>query len=89
MPLITLIGNALAEENAEFTYIKANNECRNCKLKTVCFNLKPGRRYKITKIREKTHHCDVHEGYVVVVEVEEQPIETTLEKKLPKGTKTL
>ena len=71
MVLVTLIGEHLAVEGEEFTYLGANNECRNCQLKTVCFNLKPGRKYRITKLRDKHHECDVHEGDVVVVEVEE------------------
>ena len=50
MPLVTLIGEKLAIEDAEFTYLGPQNDCRNCKLKTVCFNLKPGRRYKITTV---------------------------------------
>ncbi len=40
MTLVTLIGEKIAEEDMEFTYIGPNNDCRNCKLKTVCFNLK-------------------------------------------------
>ena len=85
MPLVTLIGETLAVEGMEFRYLGANNECRNCKLKTVCFNLKPGRRYKITKIRDKQHSCNVHEGRVIVVEVTELPITTTVSKKHSSG----
>lgn len=88
MPLVTLIGEKLARENGEFCYIGPNNECRNCKLKTVCFNLKLGRRYKITKVRDKRHVCNVHEGTAVVVEVQELPILTTIDKKLSEGSKT-
>ena len=82
MPLVTLIGEKLAREDAEFCYIGPNNECRNCKLKTVCFNLKLGRHYKITKVRDKRHVCNVHEGTAVVVELQELPILTTIDKKL-------
>ena len=88
MPLVTLIGERLARQDGEFCYIGPNNECRNCKLKTVCFNLKVGRRYKITKVRDKRHVCNVHEGTAVVVEVQEIPILTTIDKKLSKGSKT-
>jgi len=86
MSLVTLIGEKLAKESDEFIYIGPNNECRNCKLKTVCFNLKLGRQYKITKIREKRHRCSVHEGDVVIVEVQEMPITTTIDKKLSEGS---
>jgi uncharacterized protein (UPF0179 family) len=87
MVLVTLIGEKLAKVENIFTYIGPNNECRNCKLKTVCFNLKTGRKYKITSIREKRHNCNVHEGVVVVVEVTEMPIITSGDKKLSKGSK--
>ena len=71
MPLVTLIGEKLAKKDEEFIYIGPNNECRNCKLKTVCFNLKPGRKYRITNIRDKRHNCNVHEGTAAVVEVQD------------------
>ena len=86
MSLVTLIGEKLAKEGDEFIYLGPNNECRNCKLKTVCFNLKLGRQYKITKIRDKRHSCNVHDGDVVVVEVQEMPITTTIDKKLSEGS---
>ena len=74
MVIVTLVGEELAKEGLEFTYFGANSECRNCALKTVCFNLKPGRSYRITKLRDKRHNCTVHEGQVVVVEVQELPL---------------
>lgn len=87
MPLVTLIGEKLAKKDNEFIYLGPNNECRNCKLKTVCFNLKPGRKYKITNIRDKRHNCNVHEGTAAVVEVQELPITTAIDKKLSEGSK--
>lgn len=87
MPLVTLIGEKLAVEGEEFVYLGANNECRNCKLKTVCFNLKPGRSYKIIKLREKVHNCNIHDGNVVVVEVSEMPITASIDKKAAQGEK--
>lgn len=86
MPLVTLIGEKLAKEENEFTYLGPNNVCKNCKLKTVCFNLKPGRRYKITNVRDKRHNCNVHEGTAAVVEVQEIPIITAIDKKLSEGS---
>lgn len=88
MPLVTLIGEKLAKNNTEFIYIGPNNECRNCKLKTVCFNLKIGRRYEITNVRDKKHNCNVHEGTVIVIEVQEKPIQAAIDKKTAEGTKT-
>ena len=86
MPLVTLIGEKIAIEDGEFTYLGPQNDCRNCKLKTVCFNLKPGRRYKITNIRDKRHSCSVHEGNAAVVEVQELPIYTSVDKKFSEGS---
>lgn len=88
MPLVTLIGEKLAKKEIEFIYLGPNNECRNCKLKTVCFNLKPGRKYKITNVRDKRHNCNVHEGTTAVVEVQEMPIITAIDKKHSEGAET-
>jgi len=73
--MITLIGKELAKEGLEFQYLGPLLECRNCKLKNVCFNLDEGKWYRITGVRDKEHDCKVHdEGKVVTVEVEELPI---------------
>lgn len=85
MPLVTLIGEKLAKEESEFVYLGPNNDCRHCKLKTVCFNLKIGRRYKITVVREKRHSCTIHEGEAAVVEVEELPILVAVDKQFSEG----
>jgi len=86
MVLITLIGEKLAIKDLEFTYIGSNNECKNCRLKTVCFHLKPGRNYTITNIRDKKHPCNVHEGNAVIVEVNELPLIATVSKEIPEGS---
>jgi len=87
MALVTLVGEKLAKIGNEFEYIGPNNECRNCKLKTVCFNLRMGRKYKITNVRNKKHNCNVHEGAARVVEVELLPIITCIDKKHTEGSK--
>ena len=73
MPLVTLIGEKLANEGDKFIYLGPNNGCARCKLKTVCFNLKPGSHYNIVKVRDKRHNCNVHDESVIVVEVRELP----------------
>jgi hypothetical protein len=88
MVLVTLIGEQLAVEGEEFTYIGSSNECKNCQLKTVCFNLKQGRRYRITKLRDKRHECGIHDGKVVVIEVEELPLTVAITKELSEGKTT-
>lgn len=85
MVLVTLAGELLAVEGEEFIYLGSNSECRNCQLKTVCFNLKPGRNYRITKLRDKTHDCTIHEGKVIVVEVEELPLTVAISKEPVEG----
>ena len=88
MALVTLIGEKQAKKGNEFTYLGPINECKGCKLKNVCFNLKPGRRYKIKKIREKRHECKIHSGKVAVVEVEELPLTIAIDRKLSEGATT-
>ena len=87
MALVTLIGERLAEKDLEFIYLGPNNDCKNCKLKTVCFNLRQNRRYKIKKVRDKKHNCKIHEGTATVVEVEQLPIITAIDKKYTEGSK--
>jgi uncharacterized protein (UPF0179 family) len=89
MALITLISENCAKKDYEFTYIGPLNNCRNCKLKNVCFNLKQYNRYKVLKVRGKKHFCNIHEGPAVVVEVEQLPIITSIDKKYTKGSTTI
>jgi uncharacterized protein (UPF0179 family) len=85
MPLVTLIGESLASPGLRFIYMGPINDCKNCKLKTVCFNLKAGRQYEITAVREKQHTCQVHDGNVVVVEVKELPIIISIDAEVDVG----
>ncbi|MFO8050975.1 MAG: UPF0179 family protein [Thermoplasmatota archaeon] len=77
MGKVSLIGRSLAREGAVFTYIGQADECAECKLAKICHGLESGKRYKVVKVREKEHDCPVHDK-VVVVEVEEVPIEVSL-----------
>jgi len=86
--LITLIGEKLAVEGLEFTYLGSNSECKNCRLKAVCFHLKPGRNYTITNIRDKKHSCNVHEGNAVIIEVRELPFIAAVTKEVSESAKT-
>ena len=86
MTSITIIGEKLAHKDEEFIFIGPQSDCRNCKLKNICFNLKQHHRYKIINVREKRHSCTVHDGDAIVIEVEEQPIETAIDKKFTKGS---
>ena len=87
MAQVTLIGERIAEKDLIFTYQGNLKECQDCKLKNICFNLKPYHRYKIKKVREKRHSCSVHDGDVIVVEVEKLPLLAAIDKKYSKGSK--
>jgi uncharacterized protein (UPF0179 family) len=69
--VITLVGELQARKGDTFVYCGPLSECRECKLKTVCFNLDVGRWYKVSSVREKHHECKVHEKGVRVVEAEQ------------------
>ncbi|MEM4729416.1 MAG: UPF0179 family protein [Thermoplasmata archaeon] len=74
MVAVTLIGERLAREGSVFVFVGPLPECRECRLKTVCFNLEEGRSYIIKSVRSVRHDCRVHDGGVRVVEVEREPI---------------
>ncbi len=88
MAFVTLIGKNLAKEGTEFAYVGITKKCRNCKLKTVCSNLKAGRSYKVLKVREKEHECDLHQGGVVAIEIEKLPFVAVVKKEQAEGTVT-
>lgn len=81
MVLVTLVGEQLAKKDNEFIYTGSLSECRGCKLKTVCFNLDEGHRYKITNTRDIHHDCKIHEGGVRIVEVEKTLLPAAVESK--------
>ena len=79
MANVTLVGEKWAEVGNEFTYLGPSSECKDCKVKTVCSNLREGRRYRINGIRETKHPCKVHEAGVVAVDFEELPVMAAME----------
>ena len=88
MPQVTLIGSLQAKKGYEFIFYGPLQECKNCKLTHICYNLKPYNTYQIQKVRNKKHNCSIHEGSAVVVEVIRKPIITAIDKKYSKGSKT-
>ncbi len=82
MVMITLIGEHQAKKGKEFVYCGPLTECRDCHLKTVCFNLDPGSAYRIKDLREIRHECRIHEDGVRVVEVEKIPFHCAVGSKL-------
>jgi len=82
MVIITIIGELLAKKNELFIYCGPLSECRECKLKTVCFNLELGRQYCVKSVRDVHHDCRIHEDGVRVVEVENAGILASVPSKL-------
>lgn len=81
MALITLIGEPQARPGAEFYFMGPLTECKDCRLKGVCFNLEPGSRYRVVEVRNQRHDCVECEGEVVAVEVEKVPTPAAVPKK--------
>ena len=77
--VVTLVGEIQAEIGNTLIFRGPLSECRDCKRKTVCFNLEEGTLYEIVSVRDKHHDCDVHEGGVRVVELKKAPVETSLD----------
>ena len=76
--IITLIGKLQAKVGHRFIYQGPIKDCRECKLKNICFNLENGRRYNIVRVREKNHKCNLFEDEVRVVEVEKIPFKIAI-----------
>ncbi len=80
MVLVTVVGEQQCKLGFEFVFGGPLAECRDCKVKNVCFHLEPNRRYRVTDIRDVHHECKMHEGGVRVVEVERLPTKGALPK---------
>jgi len=87
--IITLAGEHQARVGVEFAYRGPLTECRDCKLKGVCFNLAAGSRYRITSVRDVKHECRIHEDGVRVVEVDKVPISCAVPRKFALEGSTL
>ncbi len=81
MVLLTVIAENLVEPDYTFVYLGPLSECKECKVKNVCFGLVRGKRYRVVSPRKVKHACKVHEGQVQVVEVEDVPFEVCIPDK--------
>lgn len=74
--IVTIVGNVLAYEGAEFVYAGKTEACESCKVAKVCHSekLKEGRRYKVVSVRKTRHTCAVHAEGAQAVDVEETKI---------------
>ncbi len=73
MAQITLVGERQAVVGHEFVYVGPQPECRECRVKAACLNQEPGRRYRVTQVRDVSHPCLLNEERARVVEVEPAP----------------
>ena len=82
MALITLIGTGSAAEGREFYYLGPMDDCKDCRLKSVCFNLEDGARYRVVEVRPQIHECHEFDGdTVTAVVVEKIPTPAAVPKK--------
>lgn len=79
--MITVIGERQAKIGGQFIYLGPLTECKECKLKGVCFNLDSGAMYRIVEVRDVKHDCEVHEEGVRVIKVDKIPMEGAVQKK--------
>jgi len=79
--MITVIGERQAKVDGRFIYLGPLTECKECKLKGVCFNLDAGALYRIVEVRDVKHECKVHEDGVRVIKVEKEKMEGVVGKK--------
>ena len=82
MVLITLIGDSNARIGNRFYYMGPTEECKDCRIRNVCFNLEQGALYEIVQMRDTWHDCQLREGEKVrVVEVEKVDFMASVPKK--------
>ena len=82
MVVVTLIGEDFAEVGKTFVFRGPITECRDCKLKGICFNLDAGCRYCVKEVRDVHHECRIHESGVCAAEVEKLNINGAVPKNM-------
>jgi len=80
MVLVTVVGESQCKKGFEFVFGGPLADCRDCKVRNVCFHLEQNRWYRVTEVRDVHHECKIHEGGVRVVEVERMPTKAALPK---------
>ncbi len=82
MVLVTVVGELQCRRGFEFVFTGPLAECRDCKVRNVCFHLDENRRYRVVDVRDVHHECKVHEAGVRVVEVERVPTKAALPSRV-------
>ena len=74
--IVTLVSKEQAEVGHRFRVISVPDECKSCRLFSVCLGrLTPGRSYKVIEVRPSMgQRCKITDGEMVPVVVEEAPI---------------
>jgi len=67
---VTLLHAPQARLGAEFVYAGPMPECGECRVRAACLNQQPGRRYRVTAVRDVRHPCPLTGDEVAVVEVD-------------------
>ncbi len=82
MVMLTVVGKTLAKEGGEFVYLGPIADCKECKVRNICFHLEKGTKYRIVGLRNVSHDCPMHEEGVRVVQVEPVPRMAVIPKKV-------
>ncbi len=76
-----MLSESQAEVGREFVFLGPQFDCKECRLKGICFNLEKGAAYRVVAVRGQKHPCELNEGEVHVVEVERITRPIAVEKK--------
>ena len=80
MGLVTIVGETQARIGNRFYFMGPLTECKECKLRNVCFNMETGSLY------DTIHDCTLRESKVRVVEVEKKAFRVAIPKKQAMGS---
>ena len=81
MPMITVVPEEFADIGKTFVYTGEDPLCDKCRIRSICFNLDKGARYRVKALRPTFHDCEAAEGRVRVVEVERIDREAAVDTK--------
>lgn len=85
--MLSLAPDLLAKPGFQFTAAGGPyEECEGCPVQKLCFSVEAGRHYMVKETRDVVHPCNLHEGGMRVVHVEEAAFESVLETKRLRGT---
>jgi len=82
MVMLTVIGKKQAKEGMEFTFFGPISNCKECKVRNICFHLEKGTKYRVVSLRNVVHECPMHEHGVMVVQVEVVQRSAVLPRKI-------